>query len=104
MVDVVEHLPHKVFFIVIPSLGEWLTKAKEAPSCHRSCGKSRVNPSCYHGWQKYQQKHKKIRVLLFFCCKFTALMSSDSIFDLLNRVTDGSFFIFMKNIIQFFFF
>ena len=34
LVDVIKHLPQKVFFIVILSLGGWPTKSKEAPSPH----------------------------------------------------------------------
>ena len=46
---------------------------------------------------KFWQKHNKIRVLWCFFL-FTALMCFDSIFNMLRRVTDGSFCIFMQNI------
>ena len=48
---------------------------------------------------KYWQKHKKIRVLWQWFVLFTALMCYDAIFNLLKRVTDGSFLFLYKMLV-----
>ena len=48
---------------------------------------------------KYWWKYKKIRVLWQFFVIFTILMCSDSMFNFLKRVTDGSFLFLCKALV-----